>query len=328
MDYTIGIPLILAAVAINELLPARMSAMFWVYRVDLFSLPIFVAGAVAIIFGCRVLWRQRLAIAFLFLAWPYPYQKYLLGVLNAFTSVTLLAMQKIAVVDPPRHARRVVGQHAVLSHITTARPSPSASCLHAPGSTAWSASCWSARPLRPSSVVPLCARFCGSLGGMVLLWALNLGRITFIFFAGREWGESVAINVFHPFIGLVMFCVGVIVMLLLIRPLGMHYSRSARRALRLRSDATRHPSLPLGPPAEAQKRKVTLAVPKVYLAVVAVVVAALVIGVSNVGLSTYNLVAGVAGEREADSVHPGPGGAAGLVGTVRDDLRVGETAVR
>ena len=86
VDYTIGIPLILTALAINEILPSRMSAMFWVYRIDLFTLPFFVAGAVAIIFGTRVLWRQRLAILFLFLAWPYPYQKVLLGVLDAFTN--------------------------------------------------------------------------------------------------------------------------------------------------------------------------------------------------------------------------------------------------
>ena len=116
VDYTIGIPLILAAVAINELLPARMSAMFWFYRVDLFSLPIFVAGAVAIIFGCRVLWRQKLAIAFLFLAWPYPYQKYLLGVLNAFTNLTLMAMQKIAVWTHLATPARLIGQHAVHDH--------------------------------------------------------------------------------------------------------------------------------------------------------------------------------------------------------------------
>ena len=48
VDYTIGIPLIVAAVAMNELLPAQMSAMFWVYRIDLLTFPIFVAGAVAI----------------------------------------------------------------------------------------------------------------------------------------------------------------------------------------------------------------------------------------------------------------------------------------
>ena len=46
--------------------------------------------------------------------------------------------------------------------------------------------------------------------------------------------------------------------------------------------------------------------PKVYLAVVAVVVAALVIGVSNVGLGTYNLVAGVTGEAKLTAFIQGP----------------------
>ena len=50
----------------------------------------------------------------------------------------------------------------------------------------------------------------------------------------------------------------------------------------------------------------TLAVPKVYLAVVAVVVAALVIGISNVGLGTYNLVAGVTGEAKLTAFIQGP----------------------
>ena len=46
--------------------------------------------------------------------------------------------------------------------------------------------------------------------------------------------------------------------------------------------------------------------PKVYLAVMAVVLAALVIGVSNVGLSTYNLVAGVAGQAKLTAYIQGP----------------------
>src|SRR5271156_721515 len=37
VDYTVGIPLIVAAVAVNEVLPAQMSAMFWVYRIDLLT---------------------------------------------------------------------------------------------------------------------------------------------------------------------------------------------------------------------------------------------------------------------------------------------------
>jgi hypothetical protein len=139
---------------------------------------------------------------------------------------------------------------------------------------------------------------------MVLLFALNIGRITFIFFAGREWGESVAINVFHPFIGLVLFCVGVIVMLLLIRPLGMHIQIGSPSPPTSADGTASAPSL--SSPAETQKRKPSLAVPKVYLAAVTVVVAALVIGVSNVGLRSYNLVAGVAGQAKLTAFIQGP----------------------
>src|SRR5580693_9326709 len=85
-DYIIGIPLMVAALLVNRLLPSKLSAMFWVWRIDLLTLPFFVAGAVAVIFGVRVLWRQKLAVGFLFLAWPYPYSTVLLGVLNAFTT--------------------------------------------------------------------------------------------------------------------------------------------------------------------------------------------------------------------------------------------------
>jgi len=303
VDYTVGIPLILTAVAINELLPARMSAMFWVYRVDLFSLPIFVAGAVAIIFGCRVLWRQKLAIAFLFLAWPYPYEKYLLGVLNAFTNVTLMAMERIAVwthLATPA----VSSDNAVFSvhhHGTTFALSIVSACSGVNGVVGFlligSAFAAIVRG-------PIVRKVLWLTGGMILLWVLNLGRITFIFFAGRQWGESIAINVFHPLIGLVLFCVGVIVMLVLIRPLGMqiHIGAPSPEA----SPMGAAPVASFGSPAEAKKGSVTLAVPKVYLAVAAVVVAALVIGVSNVGLGTYNLVAGVTGEAKLTAFIQGP----------------------
>jgi exosortase/archaeosortase family protein len=303
VDYAIGIPLILTAVAINELLPARMSALFWFYRVDLFSLPIFVAGAVAIIFGCRVLWRQKLAIAFLFLAWPYPYQKYLLGVLNAFTNVTLLAMERVAewthLATPAVSAGNAL--FSVNHHGKIFTLSIVSACSGVNGVVGF---------LLVGSAFaaivrgPIVRKVLWLTGGMILLFALNLGRITFIFFAGRQWGESIALNVFHPFIGLVLFCVGVVVMLLLIRPLGMRIQIGAPSPPAAPNDTA--PVSSFGSPAETQKRKVTLAVPRVSLAIVAVVVAALVIGVSNVGLTSYNLVAGVAGEAKLTAYIQGP----------------------
>ncbi len=302
VDYTIGIPLILAAVAINELLPARMSAMFWVYRVDLLTLPIFVAGAVAIIFGSRVLWRQRLAVLFLFLAWPYPYQKYLLGVLNAFTTLTLLAMQKIAVwthlAKPASSLDNTL--FVVTHHGSTFALSVVSACSGVNGVVGF---------LLVGSAFaaivrgPVLRKVLWLAGGMALLWAINLVRITFIFFAGKEWGESVAINVFHPFIGLVTFSLGVLAMILLIKPLGMHIAigenapAPAPARARDANEPKPVPSLFAEAEAEApQKSKVPLAVPKVTMAIVAVVIAALVVGISNVGLRTYNLVAGVTGQ--------------------------------
>ena len=331
VDYAIGIPLILTAVAINEFLPARMSALYWFYRVDLFSLPIFVAGAVAIIFGCRVLWRQKLAIAFLFLAWPYPYEKYLLGVLNAFTDVTTLAVEKIALwthLATPL----VTSDNALFTvnhHGKTFDLSIVSACSGVNGVIGF---------LLVGSAFaaivrgPIVRKVLWLAGGMILLFALNLGRITFIFFAGREWGESIALNVFHPFIGLVLFCVGVLVMLLLIRPLGMHISGGATTpptsSLPTPPNGTASVTSTSGSPPESPKRKVTLAVPKVYLAVVAVVLAAVLIGVSDVELTTYNLVAGVAGEAKLAAFIQGPVAPPGWSATVRDHLRVGETAVR
>ena len=50
-DYIVGVPLMAAALCANLFLPSKLSAMFWVWRIDLLTLPFFVAGAVAVIFG-------------------------------------------------------------------------------------------------------------------------------------------------------------------------------------------------------------------------------------------------------------------------------------
>ena len=72
IDWIVGIPLVLLATAMNAS-AAGPPARYWAHRVDLFSLPLFVAGITVLLFGLRALGRQRRAIAFLFLAWPWPY---------------------------------------------------------------------------------------------------------------------------------------------------------------------------------------------------------------------------------------------------------------
>ena len=71
-DYVIGLPLLISALLLLLLFPSHASPAFWEGRLDLFSLPFFVAGAIAISFGIRTLWRVRLGIAFLFLCMLAP----------------------------------------------------------------------------------------------------------------------------------------------------------------------------------------------------------------------------------------------------------------
>jgi exosortase/archaeosortase family protein len=289
-DYIIGIPLMAGALCVNEFLPNKLSAMFWVWRIDLLTLPFFVAGAVAVIFGVRVLWRQKVAVAFLLLAWPYPYSSVLLGVLNAFTSATLFGLTKILHVV---HVAVPVGDstNAVFTVVHAGHPF-NLSVISACSGV--------------SSVVgfllvgtaflfiirgPIVRKLAWLAGGMLLLWVLNLGRLVLVFWAGKQFGEHFAIDVLHPFIGLVAFIFGVTVMILCTRPLGLKIGPEIAGAADDENDvATTSPS---------QKarggRRHSLPVPHVYLAVTLVLVFAIFVGASNVGLQNYNLVADVSG---------------------------------
>jgi exosortase/archaeosortase family protein len=284
VDYTVGLPLMAAAIAVNLLLPSRWSTMFWVYRVDLFTLPFFVAGAVAIIFGVRVMWRQKLAIAYLFLAWPYPYQSVLLRVLDAFTNATLFGIEKIlTVVHVATPVSSLDNTLFNVVHDGRAFPLSIVSACSGVNSVVGFLLVGSAF----AAIVrgPLIRKVAWLAGGMVLLWAINLGRITFIFWSGQMWGESVAINVLHPFVGMVTFSLGVVIMVLLIKPLGLHVGIGEPRPASAASVAS-----------NASRRPRSLAVPKVHLVLVVALVAAVVLGVANFGLRNYNLVATASGE--------------------------------
>jgi exosortase/archaeosortase family protein len=283
VDYTVGLPLLVFAIGTNILLPARWSTMFWVYRVDLFTLPFFVAGAVAILFGVRVLWRQKLAIGFLFLAWPYPYQSVLLRLLDAFTAGTLFCIERIVtVVHVATTVPSVDNTLFSVVHHGQSFPLSIVSACSGVNSVVGFLLVGSAF----AAVVrgPALRKVVWLLSGMLLLWMINLGRIIFIFWSGQMWGEHVAINILHPFIGMVTFSIGVVVMLLMMRPMGLHIEVGTPQGSAL--DAPQTTRKAVGSPA----------VPKVLMAVVVALVAALVLGVTNFGLRSYNLVATASGE--------------------------------
>jgi len=301
VDYIVGIPLLLASLAIDILMPVRLSSFFWLWRIDLLAFPLFVAGTIALLFGVRTLWRGRLPIAFLFLAWPLPYTTFLNHGLQSFTDGTVATVKAALRVVPV--ARPIPGGDGSLFQI-----------LHGPKGF-------------PVSVATACSGVNGVVGyalvalaflaivhgrllpklawlvlGLVLVWALNVARIVLIFAAGAQWGEKVAIDGLHPYLGLVTFSIGVVIMLLLLGRFGLE-------VMVLRPEEPAPPPVP--PPAAPHGGRDASttpprAVPRTRLAVAIVAVLAILSGIVNSSLKGFDVVADAVGSPrlEAFLTHP------------------------
>jgi len=282
LDYIVGVPLMALALAINFVFPHRLSTMFWLWRIDLFSLPFFVAGAVCTVFGIRTMWRQRLAIGFLFLAWPVPYNVFLLQYLNRFTGVTLSALHSLLHVV--RVAAPVPGSDGSLFQIAHHGQSFQISVVSA---------CSGVNGMVGFLLVgvafgaivrgPGLRKAVWLFGGMLLLWAANLSRLLFICWAGHTWGEQTAIDVFHPFVGLLTFNLGIIAMLLLLKPFRLTVDGT------IWSDSRR--SAGVSEQQRARSSQVLAAAPRVRAALAVVAILGLALGILNSGLQSYDIVA-------------------------------------
>lgn len=275
IDYIVGLPLLLAALVIDVVLPIRLSTLFWVWRVDLISLPLFVAGAISLLFGVRALWRQRLPVLFLLCAWPLPYTLLLLRWLDTFTNFTLVGVGLGNGVL--RIARVVPGTDGSLFFVGTGpqrfQLSVASACSGVNGMVGFLlvsiafASIVTGGRLR--KVVWL-------LAGLVFLWLLNVARILMIFMAGNLWGERAAIDGLHPYLGLVTFNLGVVVMIVAMRRFGLQFRSS--------TDA--------GPGARVPVARRRPAVPRIAVALAVVCSFAVALAVVNAGYRAYDLVAG------------------------------------
>ncbi len=211
LDYMIGLPLLAAALVLLVVLPVRLSSFYWYWRIDLLSLPLFLAGAVSLVFGLRALWRVRLAIAFLFLAWPLPYLMVLSSELNAVTAITL-AMLRFALRFVPLAQPLPSTDQAlfVIAHAGSRFTlSVGSACSGVNGMVGFGLV-----GLAFASLVRgrLSAKLLWLAAGLVLIWLLDVARILAIFAAGSLWGEKFALNVLHPLVGLAFFNAGVLIM--------------------------------------------------------------------------------------------------------------------
>jgi exosortase/archaeosortase family protein len=281
-DYIVGVPLLGGALAIMLTLPVFASNFFWLWRLDLVSLPFFVAGAVAIVFGVRTLWRLRLPIAFLFLAWPVPYIRFVNDFLQIFTSATVSSL------------------HHALTIVQVARPldSPDGSLFSVVhGGQAFlvsvAAACAGVNGMLGFLLVgvaflavirgPLLGKVSWLVVGTALVWGLNLVRLLLILAVGQRFGEGVAIDGVHPFIGLVIFNLGVLAMVF------------ALPLFRLRIDGVgTSGSAPIdrgSRPGPLNGRVTALAVQRSGAAFTVVLAAALLAAVANVGMAQFEVLA-------------------------------------
>ncbi|MBU6215526.1 MAG: archaeosortase/exosortase family protein [Acidobacteria bacterium] len=220
VDRIVGIPLVAAALFALILLPPRLSVVYWLWRIDLLTMPLFVAGVVTLLFGVRMLWRTKAAVAFLFLAWPMPARWAVSTLLDHLSDLTAGAVRIIVSVVPL--ATPVVGDDTsfVIPHgVDGFRVQIASACSGANGLVGF---------LLVAGAVSIALRggrlrkMAWLLTGSVLMIALNIVRILLILFVGRFAGETASIDVLHPGVGLVTFNLGVLAMVLVAHRFGLH----------------------------------------------------------------------------------------------------------
>src|SRR5581483_4547991 len=70
VNAVFAFPFLLLLAVLLVWLPVRLSYFYWVYRLDLLAVPLFLAAAVVLLFGLPALWRARAAFAVFVLGWP------------------------------------------------------------------------------------------------------------------------------------------------------------------------------------------------------------------------------------------------------------------
>jgi exosortase/archaeosortase family protein len=275
LDWIVGLTLAGTAAVANVVLPARLSTKFWEYRIDLLTLPFFTAGVVTLLFGIRTLWRNRLAVLFLFLAWPYPFARLLDRWLGDFTQGTVWALDQTL-----RHlplASKVADSSSVFQVVgpdsAPIQMSVASACSGANGLVGFLLVAGAFALVVDGSRL---RKATWLLCGAILVWLLNVLRILAIFGAARRFGETVAIDGFHPYMGLVVFNVGVLIMVILMKPFGLAF-RLPKRAESRPGDSSARP-------------------PSAWSALPCVAILALGVSVYNGDLRAYDRVANSFGE--------------------------------
>ncbi len=290
VDLIVAFVCIAVAVLVGTGLPASLRTGFWTSRFDLLGLPFFAAGCVTLLYGVRRLWALKLSIAFLLLAWPLPYLALLTGALGTLTELTTAAVRTIALVIPDVHASASDGSLFYVG----------------PEGHAWAVSiggvCAGVNGLVGFVLIalaiiaavgaPLRRAIPWLAAGLVLVFVVNVVRILIILAIGTVLGEAAAMDMLHPYIGIAVYNIAVLVMLVVAPRFGLSFSQP----MRIRPDGL------LRMPSPVRRVGPSLAVAGVL---------AVLLGSVNLGYARFEAISGNLGEARLsryDPAGPGPAG--------------------
>ena len=219
VDAVVGLGLIAAAGAMVLFAPPLTSTYFWAARLDVASLPLFAAGGLILLFGWRVLFVARGALAVLLLAWPLPYLVLIENTAEWLTAVTAGALTVVTAVFPIAHPRP--GGEAIFTVAYAPDPFPiqvATACAGLNSTVAFL--------LVGSAFVLLLrgsalAKLTWFATGIVLVFLLNVARVVLLVAVGAGFGPTAALELFHPVAGMAALAAGLGVMLLLLPRFGL-----------------------------------------------------------------------------------------------------------
>jgi exosortase len=280
VDWIVGIGLLGSTAAVLILLPEPASSTFWLDRIDLLTLPLFVSGLIALLFGVRRIWALRFPILFLLLAWPLPFTWLLSATSTWFTAVTAKAVGLVTVVVPVARASQgddtlfIIGSGAHAFGVSV-------------GTACSGMNSFVGFLLLGAAMLFLVrgsfARRAAWLAvGLALTVSLNVLRIVGILVAGSAFGQDAAMEILHPVAGLIVFNIGVLGMIVLAPRFGLGFATGDDRP----TPASANPANP---------------VPSVRPALAVALGFAILLGVTNAAFSRYESISSGLGDARLES---------------------------
>lgn len=218
-----------AAAVLLFVLPSQLSWEYWINRYDLLVPGLFVAGSICLIYGVSAWWRFLPVAVYLLFMWPVPYVWLQSASAQFFTDTTLGLTRPLVL--------------ALSSDISNATSDAYLFLCAVPGhqfSFRIGTTCSGMNTLIGFVVVALPILYLqrGSLvgkafwlfTGLIASFIINALRLVLLFVVARFWSVDLALNLFHPVLGLILFAATFAVMVELLPRFGLLWPRHQQGA--------------------------------------------------------------------------------------------------